>query len=390
MEMQSTSRPRPSSAMVERLAAGSRRPATLGVVPPGAVSLAMGEPFAETPQSVVEAAIRSVSEGRTKYAPLTGLPALRGAMAAHLTHRSATRVTADQVVLTHGASAGLAATILAVVNPGDTVLLPEPTYSLYADHVAMAGGRVGWVANHPDGRLDLDALADRMGEAALVVLCNPSNPTGRIVPRGDMEALNALANQHDTLLLCDEAYSEIVFDGLDFFSSLQLTESTDNIICCGTFSKSYAMTGWRLGYVAASPMLADRINRVHRTINGALNTFVQDAGIAALDLPSESLVEMSMAYQRRRDMVMDALSDLPFLAIAKPEGAFYAFPRVECSYSSQELTDLLATRGGVLVRAGCEYGPSGEGHIRLSFATDTATLDEGLARFVTTLRGLVR
>jgi aspartate aminotransferase len=379
---------RHSSALVDRLAATSRRPANLGLVPDGAVSLAMGEPFAETPAPVSLAAVEALQAGRTRYAPVTGSPELRAAVAAHLSGTSGAPVSDEQVVLTHGASAGLAAAILATVDPGELVVVPEPTYSLYADQVAMAGGRVVWVANQPDGRLDLDALAKRMTGARLLVLCNPSNPTGRVVSRADLEALADLTREHGTLLLCDEAYSSIVFDGLDFHSSLGLAD-TRNVICCGTFSKSFAMTGWRLGYVVASPQLADRVNRVHRTINGSLNTFVQDAALAAFDLPAGFLAEMSLAYQRRRDLVVDRLGQVPFLTRAKPEGAFYAFPGVESPYRSRELADLLATRARVLVRAGSEYGPSGEGYLRLSFATDLATLEEGLDRFVTALTALV-
>jgi len=377
-----------SSLLVDRLVAASRRPANLGMVPNGAVSLAMGEPFANTPSEIVEAAMAALRRGRTRYAPLTGAPGLRAALADHLCRTVGTNVQSDQIVLVHGASAGLAAIIFSLVDPGDRVIIPEPTYSLYADHVAMAGGSIAWVAHQPDGRLDFDGIAAEMSDARAIVLCNPSNPTGRVISRTDLEAVAAMAETHGVALIVDEAYADIVFDGAEVHSALKLTGPKE-IYCVGTFSKSYAMTGWRLGYVVAPAPLADRVNRVHRTINGSLNTFVQDAALVALELPDSFLTDMAAAYQQRRDMVVDRLAEVSFLALARPEGAFYAFPRIDSNRSSEELAAELASRGGVLVRAGAEYGPSGEGHLRLSFATDVPTLEEGLERFVNALPSLL-
>ena len=234
------------SDLTARIIASSRRPANLGTVTEGTVSLAMGEPFAETPDAVVKAAVASLQRGRTRYAPQTGEPALRRALAERLSHTHGAKIDEDQVILTHGASAGIAALILGLVDPGDRIVLPEPTYSLYADHVAMAGGTVTWVANHPDGRLDLDALAAAMPGSKAVIVCTPSNPTGRVIPKANLVALRGLADAAGTVLVSDEAYADIVFDGADAASVLSLARSVESI-CIGTFSKSYAKTGWRLG-----------------------------------------------------------------------------------------------------------------------------------------------
>jgi aspartate aminotransferase len=380
---------RGGSALVQRLTATSQRSANLGLVPDGMVSLAVGEPFAGTPSVISEAAAAALRRGRTRYAPRTGAPDLRAALAGHLIRAADVAVEPEQVVLVHGASAGLAAVILSVVDPGDRVVIPEPTYSLYADHVSLAGGSVAWVAHAPDGRLDLEAIEAEITGARAIVLCNPGNPTGRVIPRQDLEAVAALAAIHGVALVVDEAYADIVFDGIRFHSALNLS-GPDAIFCVRTFSKSYAMTGWRLGYVVAPAVLADRVNRIHHTFNGPLNTFVQDAALAALELPFPFLSDMAAAYEQRRDTVVDRLSDLPYLAMARPEGAFYAFPRVDSTHSSKELAVELAARGGVLVRSGSEFGPSGEGHLRLSFATDLPTLEEGLDRFVAALPSLLR
>jgi aspartate aminotransferase len=190
-------------------------------------------------------------------------------------------------------------------------------------------------------------------------------------------------------LVSDEAYADIVFDGAAYFSSLDQPSLQDRVICCGTFSKSYAMTGWRLGYVIAAAPVADAINLVHRTFNGALNTVVQDAAVAALALPDTVVADLRGQYQRRRDLVVERLAVLPGVQLATPQGAFYAFPRVRTHLSSDELTAQLAA-AGVLVRSGREYGPSGEGHFRISFATDLDSLDAGLGRIVGVLEGVVQ
>ena len=376
-----------SSQVTERLVAESRRPANLGAAQADVVSLAMGEPFADTPDVVVEAAIDALRRGRTRYAPQSGDPELQEGLAQMLERRRGARVRAEEVVLTHGASAGLAAVIMSVVDPGDRVVLPEPTYSLYADHVAMAGGVVDWIANSADGRLDLEALASALPGARAVIVCNPSNPTGRVIPPEDLLSLAKIANEHGVVLISDEAYADIVFDGVQFTSALGLDGG--ETICVGTFSKSYAMTGWRLGFVVADAARAADINRIHRTINGSINTFVQDAALAALSLPDDHFSGMVSAYAERRDYTVGRLAELPMVSMARPEGAFYAFPRIDSPRSAAELAALLADRGGVLVRAGSEYGPSGEGHLRLSFATDLSSLEEGLDRFADTLSAIV-
>jgi aspartate aminotransferase len=384
----STVAPHLAASLPDRISAASRRPKTLGDVVPGAVSLAMGEPDGGTPAVVVEAAVRALRTGRTRYSRITGSADLRHEIAAHLSRTRGHRFGPANVVVTHGGSAALAAAVLALVNPGDRVLLPEPTYSLYADQVAMAGAEVVWIATCADGSLDLPKLARAAAGARMIVLCNPVNPTGAVFSASDIEGLGAILRDHPGLyLLSDEAYSDIVFDDLVFASALTLGSVLDRVVLAGTFSKSYAMTGWRIGFVCAATDVADRINLVHRTVNGPVNTFVQDSAIEALRVPESELRALSGAYERRRDLVMRYLDGRGGVSVVRPRGAFYAFPRIDTSLSSEELVRRFAD-GGVLVRAGSEFGPSGEGHVRLSFATDEASLEEGLRRFVRVVEAL--
>ncbi|MFT3876399.1 MAG: pyridoxal phosphate-dependent aminotransferase [Propioniciclava sp.] len=376
------------SPLVERIKRTSRRPKNLGQAPRGAVSLAMGEPDGDTAPAVVEAAIASLRAGRTHYAPLTGSNELRAAIAAFVSDGTGRVTSPEEVVITHGASAGIAATMLALVRPGDRVLIPEPTYSLYADHLAMVGAEVVWVPNLADGSVDFARIEELAGGARMVILCNPSNPTGQILTTDQMDVMAGIVARHPGLLLVsDEAYSEIVYDGLPYASGLALAGIRDQVVMLGTFSKAYAMTGWRLGYVIAPAPLADPVNLVHRTINGSINTFVQDAAIEALKTPASDLAAMREQYQRRRDIVVAALAAMPKVSVHTPTGAFYAFPKIDSPLTSQELVDALAA-GGVLVRSGAEFGPSGEGHVRISFATDEESLAEGMRRFATVVATL--
>jgi aspartate aminotransferase len=348
----------------------------------------MGEPDGGTPPEVVEAAVRALRAGRTRYSQITGSPDLRREIAVHLSRVNGRDLDAGDVVVTHGGSAGLAAAILALVGPGDRVVIPEPTYSLYADQVAMVGAEPVWIPTRADGSLDLERIEAAAADARMLIVCNPVNPTGAVFTKTEVKDVGAILEDNPNLyLLSDEAYSDIVFDGLAFASALTLDSVRDQVVLAGTFSKSYAMTGWRLGFVCAAQDVADKVNLVHRTVNGAVNTFVQDAAVEALHIPDSELHALAASYQRRRDMVMQHLGAVRSVSVVRPRGAFYAFPRINASLSSGQLVRRFAD-GGVLVRAGSEFGPSGEGHVRLSFATDEASLEEGLRRFVRVISDL--
>jgi aspartate aminotransferase len=374
-----------ASDLVGRVRAASARPADLGGKSLGSISLAIGESTESTPSLIVNAAVASLSSGRTRYERGTGSPALRARIAEALNAEGPDRLHSDNVVVAHGASGGLAATILTLVNPGDVVVLPEPTYSLYADQVALAGGRVRWVPNDVGGRPRLDQLWAAMSGAKLLVVCNPSNPTGYVLDAHELTVIVQLAVEHDANVVFDEAYRDIVFDGNSFASAAPLVPGNPHVLCCGTFSKSFAMTGWRLGWVLADKDTADAINLVHRTINGPLSTFVQDAASSAFSLPREHLQRLLRELQVRRDLACGYLNTIPGVDAATPRGAFYAFPRINRDLKSAELTTRLA-KSGVLVRSGSEYGPSGEGHIRISFASDMPQLREGMERIARCLR----
>jgi aspartate aminotransferase len=378
----------PADSAVDRIDRASRRSPAMGAAPSGAISLAMGEPDMGTSPAVVRSAIESLEHGRTRYAPMTGALELRQALALHTAAATGRRTGAEEIVLAHGGSAALASTLLALVNPGERILLPEPTYSLYADQAALIGADVVWIPHLPSGSLDLAAVRREAATARLLILCNPGNPTGNVYSGAQLRAVGEiLAENASLLLLSDEAYADITYDGTCFHSALSLPQAREQVIMCGTFSKTYAMTGWRLGYTVAPEPLARRIGLVHRTLNGPLNTFVQDAALTALQTPESELRAAAASYQDRRDLVLERLLAEPRITMRRPTGAFYAFPRIDSSLTSDEMARRFAD-AGVLVRSGSEFGPSGEGHVRLSFATGPASLAEALDRFVAVVREL--
>ncbi|MER6948131.1 aminotransferase class I/II-fold pyridoxal phosphate-dependent enzyme [Nonomuraea sp. NPDC000554] len=358
----------------------SRRPA-LAPAPSGAISLAMGEPDFPTPPPVIEAAVAALREGNTHYADQKGLRELRAALASRLPPHPGRTWTADDVVVTHGATAALAAVVLAMVGPGDRVVIPEPAYSLYADLVVLAGGTVNFVPLAPDLHWDLDALAAALPGAAMMIFSNPSNPTGIVHREQELEALGELLDGSDVLVVSDEAYHRLVYPGHELTSALEIESLRDRTVYVQTFSKTYAMTGWRVGYLTGPREVVDAAAHAHRTYNGSLNTSVQHAALAALDLPDSVVDAMVDRYRQRRGLVVAQLSGIPGLHLVPPEGAFYGFLRYDADLKSETVARELAERG-VMVRAGAEYGPSGEGHVRISFAASEDDLRTGLARIV--------
>ncbi|WP_405975784.1 aminotransferase class I/II-fold pyridoxal phosphate-dependent enzyme [Streptomyces sp. NBC_00988] len=374
------------AAAVARIAAASRRtqqPQSGGDL----VSLAMGEPDFDTPEQVTEAALAALRSGRTHYSPLLGEPALREALADKLTGIAGAPVSSADILITQGGTAGLAASILSLVDPGDRVVIPDPTYSLYADLVSMAGGVVVPVPLAPDLHWDLDLLGDALAGAKLFVFCNPSNPTGIVHSRAELETLADLLDGTPTLVISDEAYADLDFTGRPFTSAISLDGLRDRTVYCQTFSKSYAMTGWRVGYLWGPTPLIQAAARIHNTFNGSVNTVVQDAALVAVRTCDADIARMRAEYERRGELMRTELAKVTGLALSTPEGAFYQFPRYDIDLPSVEVVAALRTHG-VAVRPGSEFGARGEGHLRLSYAADAESITEGVRRLAHGLSAL--
>ncbi|MCR6488439.1 aminotransferase class I/II-fold pyridoxal phosphate-dependent enzyme [Amycolatopsis sp. OK19-0408] len=368
----------PVSAAVRRVRAVSLRPTES--VPAGrGVALNMGEPDFATPSVIVDTAIEALRDGTTHYADLNGDPELRALIAAQASAAGVRAVSPADVLISHGGTAAVTASVLAVVDPGDRVVVPEPVYALYADAVGLAGGETVHVPGTPAHRLDFDALARALPGAKLVVLCNPVNPTGVVHSAAELAELGRLAADAGALVLVDEAYAHLVHPGCEFTGAPAVESLADRLIHVQTLSKTYAMTGWRIGYAVAPPEIAQAIKLVHRTVNGPVNSAVQRAALTALRHGPGLADGMLAAYTERRDAVLARLDAMPGVSAVRPDGAFYVLVRYPGERPSGEVAALLGEHG-VAVRAGREYGPGGEGHVRISFATDLATLHAGLDR----------
>jgi aspartate aminotransferase len=374
-----------SSAAVRRLEATSLRPGFTPV--PGLISLAAGEPDFGTPGEIVQAAVDALHAGHTRYVEPLGDAELRDALAALVAQTAGAPVARDQILVTHGASAGLAAAILAVVNPGDRVVIPEPSYSLYSDLVELAGGDVVFVPLQADFHLNFDALEKALVGARLLVVCTPGNPTGAVMSAQEWARVGALVAASGAYVLSDEAYHAIDYSAAPFVSSLSVEVLRGRLLYAQTFSKTYAMTGWRLGYLAGPPEMVKAAGVVHRAFNGTSNAFVQRAGLVALRDGARNAARWMEHYAQRRDFALARLRAIDGLSAAAPEGGFYIFVRYAAPIASTELAARMIA-GGVMVRAGREYGPSGEGHFRISFATSTENLAAGIDRIAAVMASL--
>lgn len=374
-------RPEPA-ANVQRAMQLSERP-VIGENPPGMIALSAGDPDFRTPPHIRQAMIDAVNEGYSNYPPANGDPDLLAAIAQHIERASGHAWNPSDITTTSGGSGAIFAAMAGYLNPGDVVLLPEPTYSQYADVARMVGAEVVWVTQTADFHLDLDALraAARAanGRAKMLVLNSPNNPTGVVYGREELEGAARVAAEFDLLVLADEVYDQLVFDERPYVSTLSIPAFHERLLYCQSFSKTYAMTGWRLGYLAAGPALLPPVARVARLAGGGVNWALQRAGIAALSGPTEPTRVMREEYQARRELIAELLAGAEGISWVPPQGAFYAFIKYDAPLPARRMQALIRERG-VLARSGTEYGPSGEGYVRIAFATDRASLTEGMLR----------
>ena len=348
----------------------------LGVVPPGAVSLALGEPDFAPPQAVIDASLKAIQHGRTNYVDQHGIAELREALLKALPSPME-NWDRNNIVVTHGATAGLGALFFALIEPGDKVVIPQPAYSLYADQVVLAGGTVEFVPMGEDLHFDFEKLAPALKGAKMVVFSNPSNPNGIVHTRTELEKLAELLHGTDTLAVSDEAYSALTYTDAPFTSALEVDGLKERTLYVQTFSKKYCMTGFRVGYVAGDKDLIAAIAQLHRTFNGSVSEQAQLAALAAVELPESIVTPMLEEYADRRDLVVRLLNEVPHVHLVEPEGAFYAFFSYDTGKPSSQVAAELAERG-VLVRAGAEYGPDAESHLRLSFAASQSDIEDGI------------
>jgi aspartate/methionine/tyrosine aminotransferase len=345
------------------------------------IHLEIGEPDFNTPSNIVEAGAKALRDGETHYSPSAGIPKLRQTIAAHVTKTRDVPVAPEQVVVTPGAKPIMYFSIIALCEPGDEVIYPNPGFPIYESMINFVGAKAvpAPLRESKQFRLDVDELATLVNDRTrLIILNSPANPTGGALTRSDLEAVAELAKKHDAVVLTDEVYCEMVYDG-QHFSIMSLPDMAERTILLDGFSKTYAMTGWRLGYGVFPAELAPHITRLVTNSVSCTPSFTQYAGIEALTGPQDASKAMIAEFKNRRDFLVAGLNSIPGIHCELPAGAFYAFPNVEAvGLDCRTFADRLLQEGGVATLAGASFGQYGEGYVRLSYANSIPNLEKAL------------
>jgi aspartate/methionine/tyrosine aminotransferase len=347
------------------------------------IHLEIGEPDFDTPANVREAAKRAIDAGATHYAPFPGIPDLRAAIAEDFTARRGMDVPADRVFVTVGGKGVMYYAIMALVEPGDEVIVPDPGYPIYASVTRFVGGTVVPISirQENDFRLDIDELISLVTpKTKLIVINSPANPTGGVLTREDLERIAAIAVERDLAVLSDEIYSRILYEG-EHVSIATLPGMAERTIVLDGFSKTYAMTGWRLGYAIVPESLAFAFGRLIINSVSSANTFAQFGAVEALRGPQDAVDAMVDEFRARRDLVVDGLNSLPGITCLRPKGAFYVFPDVSgTGRTGDEIAHFLLHEAGVSVLSGTAFGDVGVNHIRLSYANSRAQISRAIEK----------
>lgn len=355
------------------------------------IDLGGGDPDFATPEHIVAAATTAMEQGDTHYVASPGIPALREAIADKLRGDNGVSYEPNEIIVTPGGKPALFATIMALVDRGDDVLILDPGWVSYAPEVIMAGGNPVSVPLRPEDNFTISAellRAHVTPNTRAIILCTPNNPTGRVATPSELEAVAAVATEHDLLVLSDEIYEKLVYDRQIHRTIAALPGMRERTIVLNGFSKAYAMTGWRLGYLAAPGAIVRQVLKVHSHSVTCATSFGQRGALEALRGPQDFIGEMVSAYDRRRHLVADGLNAIPGVTCALPEGAFYALPDIRgTGMSSTRCAEFLLEEAGVAVTPGNAFGAAGEGHVRLSFATSDALLTSAVERMARALAG---
>ncbi|HHW14474.1 MAG TPA: pyridoxal phosphate-dependent aminotransferase [Firmicutes bacterium] len=363
------------------------------------VSFAIGEPDFNTPENIKEAAIAALHRNETHYGPSAGLPALRQAIAAEMSRTRGIPVSPDEVVVVPGGKPIIFHGLLALVDPGDEVLYPNPGFPIYESVIRFLGGKAVPIPLREEREFSLDpAEVERLitPRTKLIILNSPHNPTGGIIPPEDLAAVAELAKAHDLWVLSDEVYSRILFEG-EFHSIASLPGMKERTIILDGFSKTYAMTGWRLGYGVMPAELAVWVARLETNCESCTCTFTQLAGVEALTGDQSASEAMVAEFRARRDLIVDGLNAIRGVKCLKPHGAFYVYPNVTeaCRNlglpNAKALQEKLLYEGNVAVLPRSAFGRRNDGereeYLRLSYATSRENIVEGLARIKAVLEG---
>ena len=335
----------------------------------------------DTPVNIREAAKKAIDEGFTLYGPSAGMLNVRETFAEFLTKDRGIEVKPENIVVTPGAKPILFFTILALVDKGDEVVYPNPGFPIYESVINFVGAKPVPIPRREEKAFsfDLDEMRGLVNDKTkLIIINSPQNPTGGVLTSEDMKGIAELAEKHDAYILSDEVYSKMVYEG-KHVSIYDYPEVRDRVILLEGHSKTYAMTGWRLGYASMNPELASQISKIQTNSNSCTAAFTQIAGVEALTGPQDESLKMMAEFKARRDLIVDGLNDLPGFSCLKPKGAFYVFPNITgTGRKSKELEEFLLEEAGVAGLSGTSFGKYGEGYLRVSYANSQENLRKAL------------
>jgi aspartate/methionine/tyrosine aminotransferase len=347
------------------------------------VHLEIGEPDFDTPENVIDAGVKALQGGWTHYGPSAGLPSLREAIAEYVSETRNIKVAPEEVVVVPGGKPIIFFSILALVEEGDEVIYPNPGFPIYESMVEFLGARAVPIhlREDRDFALDLDELADKItSRTKLIILNSPHNPTGGVLSERDIRKVAAAIGDRDIMVLSDEIYSRLIFEG-EHFSIMSIPEFRDRAILLDGFSKTYAMTGWRLGYGVMRADLATQVSRLMTNSNSCTASFTQVAGVEALRGDQASVDRMLSEFRSRRELMVNGLNQIKGFRCRNPKGAFYVFPNIQgTGWSSKKLADALLEEAGVACLSGTSFGAFGEGYIRFSIANSSDNIQKALDR----------
>jgi aspartate/methionine/tyrosine aminotransferase len=356
------------------------------------IHLEIGEPDFDTPQNIKEAAVKALYSGYTHYVPAAGIPELREAIAEYISKTRKIPVDPEEVVVTPGAKPIIFFAILACVNPGEEVLYPNPGFPIYESVINFAGAKPVPIPlkEENDFRIDHEYVKEKITKKTkMIILNSPENPTGGVMTKDDLKLIvDCIANRDDIIILSDEIYSRIIYEG-SHESIASFPGMKEKTIILDGFSKTYAMTGWRLGYGVMRRDLAEKITQLMINSNSCTCAFVQVAGIEALKGPQDFVNQMVTEFRKRREIIVERLNRIKGVACRRPKGAFYVFPNITgTGMRSKELSDYLLNEAGVAVLPGTSFGKYGEGYLRISFANSVENIEEALNRMERVLNKL--
>src|ERR1700751_2563548 len=348
------------------------------------VHLEIGEPDFDTPSNVIEEGVTALRKGWTHYGPSAGQPELRQAIAEYVSRTRGVKVTSDEVVVVPGGKPIIFFTILSLIDEEDEVLYPNPGFPIYESRIRYVGGRAAPIQlrEYRDFSLDLKELASLITDRTkLIILNSPQNPTGGILERRDIEQIARAIGDRNIMVLSDEIYSRLLFDGGQHFSIMSVPGMQERTILLDGFSKTYAMTGWRMGYGVMRPDLAAQMTRLMTNSNSCTASFTQVAGIEAIRGDQTSVDHMREEFQRRRNAFLTGLNQISGFSCRMPKGAFYAFPNItKTGWPSKKLANALLEEAGVACLSGTAFGDYGEGFLRFSVANSLENLNKALDR----------